>query len=259
MRSETTLSMGMRSESIERDLDLLIDGEQPFNDYLAPLESFVSSLSNFGAITPSQEFLEYHAAEAAAATQATRSAVTGTELGPRRRLAVGLKRRVAAGATSLMMIVGITGVAWASDSAVPGDWNYGIDRALEALGVGAGGAAERLQELAAIGEDGHPSGAESAPQTGSATPPDAVGLENAANTVAEITAGSSSANEVRTGVSALLTYLANTEGADGPTISELAKQLKQAHQFSGSNQPEVNPGEQHRPDHAGKPASTGRP
>ena len=119
------------------------------------------------------------------------SAVAGTGLTPGRRLAFGLKRRVAAGATSLMMIVGMTGVAWASDSAVPGDWNYGIDRALEAVGIGAGGAAERLQELAAIRENGHPSGAESAPQTGPTTPPDVGGLENAAATVAEIIGGSS--------------------------------------------------------------------
>ena len=262
MRSETTLPTDMWGEFIERDLDLLIDGEQPFNDYLAPLESFVSSLSNFGAITPSQEFLEYHAAEAAASTQATRSAVTGTELAPRRRLAVRLKRRVAAGATSLMMIVGMTGVAWASDSAVPGDWNYGIDRALEALGIGAGGAAERLQELAAIRENGHPSGAESAPQTGPVAPPDVVGLENAAATVAEITEGSHRASDVRTSVSILLAYLADTDAADGPTISELAQQFKQAHQLSRSNRPEVNPGEQHRPDlpgaaESGKAASTG--
>ena len=252
----------MWNEFIERDLDLLIDGEQPFNEYLAPLESFVNSLGNFSAITPPHEFLEHHAAEAAAATKATVSAVAGTGLTPGRRLAFGLKRRVAAGATSLMMIVGMTGVAWASDSAVPGDWNYGIDRALEAVGIGAGGAAERLQELAAIRENGHPSGAESAPQTGPTTPPDVGGLENAAATVAEIIGGSQRASDVRTDVSVLLAYLADTEAADGPIISELAQQFKQAHQLSRSNRPEVNPGEQHRPDlpgaaDSGKAASTG--
>ena len=136
----------------------------------------------------------------------------------------------------------------ASDSAVPGDWNYGIDRALEAVGIGAGGAAERLQELAAIRANGHPSGAESAPQTGPTTPPDVGGLENAAATVAEIIGGSQRASDVRTGVSVLLAYLADTEAADGPIISELAQQFKQAHQLSRSNRPEVNPGEQHRPD-----------
>ena len=57
--------------------------------YLAPLESFVNSLGNFSAITPPHEFLEHHAAEAAAATKATVSAVAGTGLTPGRRLALG--------------------------------------------------------------------------------------------------------------------------------------------------------------------------
>ncbi len=65
MRSETAFHKGTRSELIDGDLDLLIDGIQPFNDDLAPLESFVNSLGNFGAITPSSEFIEYHSTEAA--------------------------------------------------------------------------------------------------------------------------------------------------------------------------------------------------
>ena len=160
MRSETAFHTGMWSELIDRDLDLLIDGIQSFNDDLAPLESFVNSLGSFDVTAPSAEFLEYHAAEAAAAVQTGQATVAGTGLTPGRRLAFGLKRRVAAGATSLMMIVGMTGVAWASDSAVPGDWNYGIDRALEAVGIGAGGAKERLQELEALREDEVPRGAD---------------------------------------------------------------------------------------------------
>ena len=96
------------------------------------------------------------------------------------------------------MIVGMTGVAVASDSAVPGDWNYGIDRALEAVGIGEGGAAERLQELAAIRKDGHPRGSQfeqqsdqnrGSPPDGSALRPDIVGREKAPGFVAEITDG----------------------------------------------------------------------
>lgn len=262
MRSETTHHKGMRSELIDRDLDLLIDGIKPFNDDLAPLVSFVNSLGSFDVTAPSPEFLE-HQAEAAAAAQTRQTAVAGTGLKPRRRLAFGLNRRVTAGAASLMMILGMTGVAWASDSAVPGDWNYVIDRALEVIGIGAGGAEERIQELAAIAESGHPRGAELASQTGqdpTTAPNDhVVGTENAAATIADITQGSQRANDVREAVSALVAYLSNTEAADRPAISELVQKFKKAHGSSGSNRPEVNPGEQHRPEQRGKPAEPGKP
>ena len=263
MRSETALHKGMRSELIDGDLDLLIDGIQSFNDDLAPLESFVNSLASLDVTAPSAEFLEYHAAEAAAAAQTRQAAIAGTGLKPRRRLVFGLNRRVTAGATSLMMILGMTGVAWASDSAVPGDWNYAIDRALESIGIGAGGAEERLQELAAIAKSEHPRGAEPASQTGqdpTTAPNDpVVGTENAAATIADITRGSQRANDVREAVSALVAYLSNTEAAERPTISELVEQFKKAHGSSRSNRPEVNPGEQHRPEQTDKPAEPGKP
>jgi hypothetical protein len=257
VRSETALRDDMWNELIDRDLDRLIDGKQPLNDDLALLESFVNSIGNFGAVTPSPEFIEYQAARAAETAQARHVTATEIPFSTGRRLALTLKRRVAAGATSLMMIVGMTGIAWASDSAVPGDWNYGIDRALESIGIGAGGAGERLQELATIREDGRSRGAEPASQPGQnpVTAPDdaVVGLENAAATVVEITQGSQRAGEVREGVSALLAYLANTEAADGSTISEIAQQFKQAQGPSKSQRPDVNPGEQRRPEQAGKP------
>ncbi len=250
MRSETAPREDMWSELIDRDLDLLIDGKQPHNSDLAPLRSFVSTLGSFGVTELSPGFPEDHAAEGAAMARA-RLSDTPARLSTPRRLAFGLRRRVTAAATSLMMIVGMTGVAWAADSAVPGDWNYGIDRALESMGIGAGGAEERLQELAVIrgtetvSRDDSSSGAKSENSE--------VGLDNAAATVAE----TPRSTEVQDGVSALLAYLANPEGVDRPNISELAKEFKQAQGSSGSNRPEVNPGEDHRPDHAGKPDSAG--
>ena len=270
MRSETALHKGMWSELIDRDLDLLIDGIQSFSDDLAPLESFVNSLGSLDDTAPSAEFLELHVAQAAAAAQTPQAAIAGTGLTARRRLALGLRRRVTAGAASLMMILGMTGVAWASDSAVPGDWNYAIDRALEVIGIGAGGAEERIQDLAAIAESGHPGGAEPASQTGQdpTTAPNnpvvvpndqVVGTENAAATIADITPGSQRANDVRGAVSALVAYLSDTEAAERPTISELVQQFQKARGSSSSNRLEVNPGEQHRPEQTGKPEEPGKP
>lgn len=54
---------------------------------------------------------------------------------------------------AVLLVGGIT-VGVASDSAVPGDPTYGLDRALEWVGIGAGGAAERLEEAAVLLERG---------------------------------------------------------------------------------------------------------
>jgi hypothetical protein len=259
MRSESGLREDMWTELIDRDLDLLIDGKQPYNTDLVPLRSFVNTLSSFGVTELSPGFSEDHAAEGAAMARARLSDTT-VPLSTGRRLTLGLKRRVTAAATSLMMIVGMTGVAWAADSAVPGDWNYGIDRALESLGIGAGGAEERLQELAVVSEDGHVRGVRIASRSGedlvAGLDDPVVGLDKAAATVETTTRGSRRAGDVGKAVSALLADLANPDGVR-PTISELAQELKQALGSSESNGPEVNPGEDHRSDHAGKPASAG--
>ena len=259
MRSESGLREDMWTELIDRALDLLIDGKQPYNSDLVPLRSFVNTLSSFGVTELSPGFSEDHAAEGAAMARARLSDTT-VPLSTGRRLTLGLKRRVTAAAVSLMMIVGMTGVAWAADSAVPGDWNYGIHRALESLGIGAGGAEERLQELAVIREDGHVRGVGVASRSGrdsvASSDDPAVGLGKAEATVAATTRGSPRATDVGEAVSVLLDYLANPAG-ERPTISELAQQFKQALGSSGSNRPEVNPGEDHRPDHAGKPDSAG--
>jgi hypothetical protein len=254
MRSETAPREDMWSELIDRDLDLLIDGKQPYNSDLAPLRSFVSTLGSFGVTELSPGFPEDHAAEGAAMARA-RLSDTPARLSTTRRLAFGLRRRVTAAATSLMMIVGMTGVAWAADSAVPGDWNYGLDRALESMGIGAGGAEERLLELTVI------RGTETVSLDDSGSRAESenseVGLPNAASTVAETPRGSQRVTDSGKAVSTLLTYLADTEKAQGPTVSELAREFKQAQELSGTKKPE-NPGQQgKKPAEPGKSAEAG--
>jgi len=52
-------------------------------------------------------------------------------------------------ATVAITVVG-AGVAIAADGAAPGDALYGIDRALENVGIGAGGITERFDEVARL-------------------------------------------------------------------------------------------------------------
>jgi len=264
MKVDTPLRDGMWSELIDRDLNLLIEGKPPFNEDLAPLESFVVSLCEFADVPVSPEFVRDHAAKAAANMQLVKSANANSRLTGSRRLAFALRRRVGAAATSLMMIVGMTGVAWAADSAVPGDWNYGIDRALEAIGIGAGGAEERLTELTLLSGEKNSGRSESAPGPASANSQDqpagsagAAGPTNAAATVAEITAGSEQANETRAAVSTLLDHLAG--GIDGQMGADYAKQFRPENVIPGSQRPEDASGAQNRPENAAKPAETGKP
>lgn len=67
---------------------------------------------------------------------------------------LGLKRRLAGGLAAAVLLSGMTGVAVAADGAGPGDVLYGLDRALEAVGIGDGGAAERIEEARLLMEDG---------------------------------------------------------------------------------------------------------
>lgn len=62
-----------------------------------------------------------------------------------------LRTRVAAVAASVIVSLGgFTGVAVAAQSAAPGDFLYGMDRALESVGIGRGGTPERLDEAATL-------------------------------------------------------------------------------------------------------------
>lgn len=66
-----------------------------------------------------------------------------------------VKRKIAvAAAGGVLLAVGTSGLAVAADGAVPGDLLYGVDLALEKLGVGSGGATERLQEASSLIEHG---------------------------------------------------------------------------------------------------------
>ncbi len=59
-----------------------------------------------------------------------------------------LRRRAATvAATVALLIGGGAGAAIAANSASPGDVLYGVDQALEAVGIRDGGAQERLEEV----------------------------------------------------------------------------------------------------------------
>ncbi len=146
MRAATTPDDDRLEEMNDGDVETLIRGGVPSNTDLIPLRVIVAELRSLAHWTISDSFIEFHAAEAAELC-AARHVPTPIGRGHGHRVVDSVRRRTATAAATLAMLASATGVAVASDSAVPGDWNYGIDLALEVVGIGAGDDGERLHEL----------------------------------------------------------------------------------------------------------------
>lgn len=241
-------------EMMDRDLEALIRGDKPLNADLAPLSSFLDGLERYGSSTPSREVINAHAettgaivrARRASSIQATGQIARTTPLSWRIRL----RNRTTAIATSVLMVGGMTGVAWAADHAAPGDFLYGIDRALEVVGIGAGGAEERLAEL-----------------TSSAQPPSPQDLGDSphdplteANTAGAHNSTSIGSGTVPAGAAAIHDYLDSTAVTEGLSVAEIAK-LVAARNLEDVGKPENagKPESPSRSDSAGRPESAGKP
>jgi hypothetical protein len=138
-------------------------------------------------------------------------------------------RRVAATATSVMLIVAsLTGVAIAADHSGPGDVLYGLDRALEAVGIGSGGNTERLQEVKALIDSGEiKDGLSHANETLELTPANNAARDAIADATTRLeeareTAASGAGDEV----TSLLNYLANNpQDLDPEYVAFLAREI----------------------------------
>lgn len=98
-------------------------------------------------------FARIAAAEAATSVVAPSAPVARSR--SRSALALVPVRRAAATLASAMLVVAsFTAVAVAADHAGPGDMLYGLDRALETIGIGSGGASERLAEAKGLIDNG---------------------------------------------------------------------------------------------------------
>jgi hypothetical protein len=147
----------MRGHSFtDQDVERLLCGETPNYQALAALSPILSSLRHVSWPSPSEEVVMRFATKAAEVAQAAEPGPTTSS--PRRRSRSGwlpsLSRGLATGVASILVFSGMTAIAVASDDAAPGDAFYGIDRALEAVGIGDGAAAERIAEARALFDRG---------------------------------------------------------------------------------------------------------
>ena len=237
------------TEMIDRDIDRLMSGRTPENSDIAQLEPIVSELRSL-ATAPQMIEADPDLISRAASLVLT-TAETGAEMRRTERVALGLRRKVASMAASAMMLMSATGVAMASDSAVPGDWNYGIDRALEAIGIGDGGSAERASEQAVIALRA------ATQQTPDATETQPTEVnEPIAETVGEpqpLIVDSKRPEPV----SLLLQYVLTADKTDGKAVSELARAIHgEQHGPDWSKRPD-RPNPPNRPVDPGKPEDPG--
>lgn len=203
----------------DAEVERLLLGQAPDDDSLSPLSSFIDALAA-EAVDVEEGTLRHHAAIASriAAETASSPAPTAPRLVPTSR------RRVAA-LLAATLLVGGASVATASDHAVPGDWNYGLDRAVERVGLNDGGSAERLAEVIALVEAGEIGlGLSHSAEILSGHDPEASqALAEAAARVVEN--GSEQSEETRLKVAELLAYLSTHIGSGqlGSEVSEMAR------------------------------------
>ena len=209
----------------DRDVDALLAGRAPSDPALAGLHGALTSLRTALVVEPDAQRVSAFATEFAAVAAAAPTDATPTRS---RAVAVAPWRRRMAAAIGLAAVsgLGVAGAAAANDAA-PGDLLYGVDQALESVGILDGGTPERLGEAQQVLAQGDVDTAldlvvEALEDDGDDEA--AASLHRAAIAVSS----QSSGDDVRARVATMLEWMAGQEsrGADfGASVSEFARQI----------------------------------
>ena len=234
------------SHLTDRDIEAVFAGTAMREPELVAIQELFASMRESLVIEPPADHVSTFAAAlaqvvldapSAEAKRAPRSSLRG------RLIAIGVGVAVSA--------FGVVGAAVANE-AVPGDPLYGVDKALESVGILNGGTTERLQESQVLASRGDVEGAVAL--TVKALDEDgqneaAVALERAVAAVES----QSSGGDVRSQVSGMLAWMSQQErGAGfGAQVSEHAKELASANAHPAANRP-ADPGSK-----ANRPADPG--
>ena len=234
------------------EMERLLTGMPPEKDTAAQLVALIDLIRGEGDRTPSEATVTRVASQAASLV---RAAATATIPARPSRPTAGwrLRPQVAVVAGAIVVFGAFSGVAVAADGAAPGDALYGIDRALERVGIGAGHAEERLEEARTLLSEGEASEAlrhatevlteeEDGTEVGDAR----AALEDAAATLENDSQPSN--NRTREEVTALLDYIRANRGpyvgTDGKEFGQGVADL--AHEINPGGEggpPTSNPGQ----------------
>ena len=147
----------IRQRFSDSDIERVLSGQEPESETLARLAPALVALHPEQPEAPSEETISRLAAEAAEIARDSAPERVGSSLQPRssHRSSMGsLRRRLATLAAALLAFAAMTGIAFAADGAAPGDTLYGIDRALEQIGINDGATSERIDEAKALAARG---------------------------------------------------------------------------------------------------------
>jgi nucleotide-binding universal stress UspA family protein len=141
----------LRSAVTDEDIELLLSGAIPEGGELSLLVPVIRMLRADGARLPSESDSRQVAAAAAELARSSRAAAElSTRAAPPIRPSWSHLVPRFIGALAALLVFTAGGVAIAADGSAPGDALYGIDRALERLGIGSGRAEERIDEAARL-------------------------------------------------------------------------------------------------------------
>ena len=140
---------------LDREIERLLTGAPVEDRDLALLTPVVEGLRSSVGQQPPEAQVRHVAARAAAVVLERSGQLTDSAASHRRRRQwVGLSPRLAAVTMAVLLVPATAGAALAANSAIPGDPLYGLDRAFEVVGIGAGSTGERLSEAGGLAEDG---------------------------------------------------------------------------------------------------------
>ncbi|REK12862.1 MAG: hypothetical protein DWQ40_10430, partial [Actinobacteria bacterium] len=130
------------SSITNEELEEVLRGESRRND-LSVLAAYFEILREIDTPTPDPATIEWTAVRAAAVARSNNYSVSESS---KPALWQRLLERSTAVFASIAVIFALSGIAVAADTSIPGDALYGLDIAMEKIGIGAGSMDERLLE-----------------------------------------------------------------------------------------------------------------
>jgi len=144
---------------IDQDIERLLSGQTPTSSQLAQVVPFVKAVRSYRNEATQTIDIEQLSAKAAALVISKRTRLDGDEARlkithplPRHILPI---RRIAVGTAVFALFASLSGTAVAANMSNPGDALYGLDRAMERVGIANGHVQERTSEADALLAEGN--------------------------------------------------------------------------------------------------------
>jgi len=146
------------SQHTDEEIELIITGGAAFDEDLAEFASFLANIREEVVTAPTPAEVDRFARRAAAIARSTHRPTPVTRPG-RNRVSLSALRTHAATAVATVALAVFSALGLTANAAVPGDLLYGLDLAMEKVGIGNGSLQERLNEAAVLIDRGDQVGA----------------------------------------------------------------------------------------------------